>query len=280
MSVTSVQSLSREVEATQRAPQRLLLALLGELLERGISRPVRASFYLDVLESAGVAAPTTRAALDRMAVTGLLSRARVGRGVEFALTDHGRAVLEEASERVHSPHPFDPVGSGWTLVTFTVPEDQRTLRHRLRAALAWEGFAAVRDGLWIAPGEVDLVAALGGLKEELPAGAVIAFRARDLAAFPVADAARTAWDLARIRAAHERFAMEWNTAETIEAPPLAALTMLVADWLELLRSDPRLPFDYLGEDWPAQRTTEIYRARRAAWSAAAAEALAAAIPGD
>jgi len=277
MSVATVQPLPREAEPTPRAPQRLLLALLGELLGTGANRPVRASFYLDVLESAGVAAPTTRAALDRMAVTGLLSRARVGRGVEFALTDQGRAMLEEASERVHSPHPFDPVGSGWTLVTFTVPEEQRTLRHRLRAALTWEGFAALRDGLWIAPGEVDLVAALGGLREELPAGAVVAFRARDLAAFPVAEAARAAWDLGRIRAAHERFAAEWGGERRDDVPALAALTMLVADWLELLRSDPRLPFDYLDDDWPAQRTTEIYRTRRAEWSAAAADALAAAV---
>jgi len=250
-----------------RSPQRLLLALLGEQLDAGVDHPLRAAFYMDVLEGAGIAGPTARATLDRMVLRGLLTRSRVGRGVEYGLTDHARGVLHEAAERVHSPHPFDPVGHGWTLVTFTVPEGQRTLRHRLRAALTWEGFAPLRDGLWLAPGEVDLREALGPLREELPAGCVTAFRARDLPDFPVDPSARGAWDLDAIRAAHGRFLTAWADPDAAASvPPLSALTMLVADWLALLRSDPRLPYTFLGEDWPAARSIDVYRDRRAQWS--------------
>lgn len=263
-------ALRRETDAqpAARSPQQLLLALLGEQLDARIDHPIRAGFYLDVLEGAGVAGPTARAALDRMALRGLLTRARVGREVEYGLTDHARGILHEAAERVHSPYPFAPVGSGWTLVTFTVPEGQRALRHRLRAALTWEGFAPLRDGLWIAPGEVDLGAALGPLRQELPESCVTAFRARDLPDFPVAPSVAGAWDLDAIRAGHERFLALWGGADAVAAsvPPLSALTMLVADWLALLRADPRLPADFLGPGWPAVRSMAAYRAGRARWS--------------
>ena len=49
------------------------------------------------------------------------SRERRGREILFSLTSDGGAVLREATERVRGPHPFDPHGEGWTLVTFTRP---------------------------------------------------------------------------------------------------------------------------------------------------------------
>ena len=262
--------------AAGRNPKQLLLALLGEQLDAGMHRPLRAAAYIEVLDGAGVAGPTARATLDRMALRGLLTRTRVGREIEFAITDHARDVLREAAERVHSEHPFAPQGRGWTLVTFTVPEDRRALRHRLRAALTWEGFAPLRDGLWLAPGEVDLVGALEPLHDQLPEQSVIAFRARDLAEFPVAQSVRTAWDLDAIRAAHEGFLATWGDPDRVAAsvPPLSALTMLVADWLALLRSDPRLPDEFMDEDWPAARSLAAYRARRAELAEGATEAFA------
>lgn len=268
---------SNGVEAALgRNPKQLLLALLGEQLDVGLDRPLRATVYIEVLEGAGVAGPTARATLDRMALRGFLTRTRVGREIEFAITDHARDVLREAAERVHSEHPFAPQGRGWTLVTFTVPENQRTLRHRLRAALTWEGFAPLRDGLWLAPGEVDLAGALEPLRDQLPEQCVIAFRARDLPEFPVAQSVRTAWDLDAIRAAHDGFLATWADPERLAAsvPPLSGLTMLVADWLALLRSDPRLPGEFMDDDWPAARSVEAYRSRRAELAEGAAHAFA------
>lgn len=259
-----------------RNPKQLLLALLGEQLDLGLDRPLRAAAYLDVLEGAGVAGPTARATLDRMALRGLLTRTRVGREIEFAMTDHARDVLHEAAERVHSEHPFAPQGKGWTLVTFTVPEDLRTLRHRLRAALTWEGFAPLRDGLWLAPGEVDLAGALEPLRDQLPEQCVIAFRARDLSEFPVAQSVRTAWDLDAIRAAHDGFLATWADPDRLatSVPPLSGLTMLVADWLALLRADPRLPSEFMDDDWPAARSLAAYRSRRIELAGGAAHAFA------
>lgn len=255
-------STSASPSPRSRSPRSLVLALLGEYLLDEPGTPVRAGLFIEVLEGAGVQSPATRATLDRLEQTGMLRRERHGREVSFALTAQGAAVLSEAGERVRDPRPLHADDDGWTLVTFSIPEGQRTLRHRLRSTLTWEGFAPLRDGLWIAPGAVDLKRALANLSAELGSG-LAAFHARELDGFAITDAVRTAWDIDAIRAAHDGFIQIWQ--DFVLEDPAAALSvraMLVADWLALVRTDPGLPRLLLGADWPADRSLEIYRRRR------------------
>jgi phenylacetic acid degradation operon negative regulatory protein len=261
-SVSAAPRRAHEASVLTRKPRQLLLAFFGEYICDRYFEPLRTSVLLTVLEGAGVAAPAVRTNLDRMVDSGLLERRRLGREIAFMLTPHGNEVLREASERVNGPTPFEPQGDGWTLMTFTVPEDMRTLRHRLRAALTWSGFAVLRDGLWIAPGAVDLRAALESILPELPPGSVNAFTATEAGGFPMGDAVRIAWDVERIRRAHEEFIGHWDgDAEAADLAPLTARTLLVADWLALLRVDPRLPRQYMGDDWPAPRSYELFTRR-------------------
>jgi phenylacetic acid degradation operon negative regulatory protein len=215
---------------------------------------------INVLAGAAIAAPATRATLDRLVSSGFLERARSGREILFSLTEHGTAVLREAAGRVRSPHPFDPVGSGWTLVTFSIPEEHRTLRHHLRSTLTWAGFAPLRDGLWLAPGEVDLASALEPLREELPPNDVLAFHARELPGYPVAESVKAAWDIEAIRSEHLSFIKTWTRPPPMKTgTALSIRAMLVADWLALLRVDPRLPREFMDAKWPASRSYETYR---------------------
>jgi phenylacetic acid degradation operon negative regulatory protein len=244
-----------------RQPKQLLLAFFGEHVVDDSPGPIRASALIGVLEGAGVGAPATRATLDRLVQTGILARSRSGREILFSLTEHGEAVLREAKGRVRSPRPFDPLGTGWTLVTFSIPEEQRTLRHRLRSTLTWEGFAPIRDGLWLAPGEVDLAASFEPLRTDLPPNAVVAFHARELPGFPIGASVRGAWDVEAIRREHLAFIEIWADAAALTQAPsaLTVRTMLVADWLALLRADPRLPREFMDAQWPATRSYETYR---------------------
>jgi phenylacetic acid degradation operon negative regulatory protein len=251
-----------ETSVLTRKPRQLLLAFFGEYVCDRYFEPLRTTVLLTVLEGAGVTAPAVRTNLDRMVASGLLERRRLGREIGFELTPHGSEVLREASGRVNGPAPFEPQGEGWTLVTFTLPENLRDLRHRLRAALTWSGFGALRDGLWIAPGRVDLAAALGALIPDLPPASVIAFSATELDGFPMADAVRMAWDVETIREAHHEFISHWEREDAAaDLPSVTARTLLVADWLALLRADPRLPRQYMGEDWPADRSFELFTRR-------------------
>lgn len=262
--------------------RRLVLALLGEFLRVGYDGPYRATTIIEVLEGAGIAAPASRAALDRFALRGFLDRERVGRSIEYRVTATARSVLQEASLRVHAADPFAPNGEGWTLVTFSVPEGLRGLRHQLRATLTWEGFAPLRDGLWIAPGRIDPEHALAPVRAELPPGGVLAFHADALDGFPVAEALHGAWDFEAIQAEHRRFIGRWADIPSLtrseldpgaSMPPLSELTLLVSDWLELLRRDPRLPPEFLGSDWPGEESLATYRTRRAEVEVAATSAI-------
>lgn len=248
----------------ERKPAQLLLAFFGDVVLDRLDAPVPAPVLLDVLDGVGIAPATTRATLNRMAHRGMLTRVRKGRGIAYGLAQEGIDVLREAAGRVNRPDPFTPLGEGWTLVTFSVPEGQRTLRHRLRATLTWAGFAPLRDGLWLAPGLVDLGAALHPLQHELPYGALTAFHARALEGFEMDSGVGAAWDLEGIRAHHEAFAEQWrdNPVPAGATPALTSRTALVADWLALLRADPGLPREYVGPGWPADDSAEIFTSRR------------------
>lgn len=253
-----------EIAVRTRKPAQLLLALFGELVVDRLDEPVPATLIIDVLDGAGVAAPTTRATLNRMAHRDLFLPVRRGREIGYLLTESGTEVLREASGRVNRARPFDPQGDGWTLVTFSLPEGQRTLRHRLRASLTWAGFAPLRDGLWVAPGGVDLATALGPIEDELPPNTVTAFSARELPGFEMNAIVESAWEVDRIRAEHTDFIAEWSAPERPDCvtPALTVRTSLVADWLALLRADPGLPPEHLGPGWPADSSLATFRARR------------------
>ncbi|MEI4278352.1 PaaX family transcriptional regulator C-terminal domain-containing protein [Klenkia terrae] len=253
-------------------PQALLLNFLGSQVLDADLPPLPSSTLLDVLADLGVAEAAGRATLQRMVQRGLLARGQVGRTAEYSLTPRIEAVLRRADRRVSSPTPFEHPPGEWTLLSYSVPETQRVLRHRVRGALAWAGFGGLRDGLWIAPGTVDVAAVLGdrGLAEAT--GLADAFGARPLPGTDVDGMVRRAWDVPAVRAAHLRFTETWGGPPPV-AGSMAQLTLLGADWLDLLQADPGLPAQNLGPDWPAAASAATYRRARTALEPAARAAL-------
>lgn len=252
-----------------RRPEQLLLAFLGELvLDRDLG-PVPTAFLVDLLGALGAGEPATRAALARMVRRDLLAPVRAGRSVGYLLTPTSERVLRDAHGRIFAPDPFAPDGEGWTLVTFSVPEARRDLRHRVRAQLSWAGFGLLRDGLWIAPGEVDLTDVLGEFAHDSEVD-LVAFRAVEVDGFSVAAGVEGAWRLDDIRARHLEFQARWGEVESGPSDPDGApdgpravreVTALVADWLALLRAVPRLPLAHLGDGWPSRTSVEVFRRR-------------------
>jgi phenylacetic acid degradation operon negative regulatory protein len=241
-----------------RRPEQLLLAFLGEFVLDADVEQVPAAVLIGLLADLGVGEAATRATLDRMSRRGLLAKARSGREVAYRLTPASESVLREARSRVLADEPFAPVGTGWTLVTFSVPESQRDARHRVRATLTWAGFGLLRDGLWIAPGEIDVASALRPLDGDLAAVELSAFRAYEIAGFSATRAVRSAWRLDEIRAHHLEFLETWADVAS-SSHPLRDMTALGADWLALLRADPRLPAEHLSGDWPSERSAATFR---------------------
>ncbi|TDC83701.1 PaaX family transcriptional regulator C-terminal domain-containing protein [Actinomadura sp. 7K507] len=244
-----------------RAPQQLLFSFLGSLvLDRGYP-PISSRIFLHLLGDLGVAEAAGRATLARMTRKGLLARVREGRTARFSLTPWAEDLLREAKPRVDSPAPFTHPDGEWTLLSYSMPESRRDLRHQIRARLIWAGFGGLRDGLWIAPGRVDISAVFKD-----PEFAEIAELADGFYSVPVdgTDVPRLlhrAWDVDAIRAEHESFIAGWTPDRGQVGRPLTRLTLLGADWLQLLRTDPGLPAEHLPDGWPAAESTALYRER-------------------
>ncbi|MFV2178932.1 PaaX family transcriptional regulator C-terminal domain-containing protein [Actinomadura sp. LOL_016] len=245
----------------RRAPQQLLLSFLGSMvLDRG-HPPIGSRVFLHLLGDLGVAEAAGRATLARMARKGLLHRVREGRTARFTLTPRAERLLREATARVRSAEPFTPPGDAWTLLSYSMPESRRDLRHQIRARLIWAGFGGLRDGLWIAPGRVDIATIFDGPEFAGLAGLADAFHSVPAASTDVPKLLRRAWDVPAIRAEHDAFISTWTADRARAGRPLTRLTLLGADWLQLLRTDPGLPAAHLADDWPAAVSAALYRER-------------------
>lgn len=244
-----------------RRPQQLLLSFLGSLVLDCDCPPLSTRVFLHVLEDLGVAEAAARATLARMTRKGLLQRAQAGRTARFSLTPAAEKLLRQAKERVNATQPFAHCDGEWTLLSYSMPESRRDLRHQIRARLAWAGFGGLRDGLWIAPGRVDIAEVFAGEQFAEVAGVADAFLAAPMSGTDVSTLLRKAWDIDMIRSEHEAFIAAWTPDRGRKGRWISRLTLLGADWLQLLRTDPGLPAAHLPEDWPAPDSARLYRER-------------------
>jgi phenylacetic acid degradation operon negative regulatory protein len=131
-------------------PRDLVFTLFGDyLLHR--PAPVWVGSILTLLEPLGVSNSAARTTLSRMSRKGWFSTHKEGRRSFYSLTPKGRRLLEEGEERIHHPQWDRPWDGRWLLVAYSVPEEDRSLRDRLRDRLLWLGFGSLGNGLWISP---------------------------------------------------------------------------------------------------------------------------------
>ncbi|MDQ0936878.1 PaaX family transcriptional regulator [Streptomyces turgidiscabies] len=241
-------------------PQSLMLTFLGDqVLGRDVC--VYSGSVIDVFARAGVGEQATRSTLTRMVTRGLLRRRREGRRMYFGLTGRSAAVLADGERRVWHTGAVNRHWDGtWTLLGFSLPESWQRQRHDLRSQLTWSGFGPLFNGLWIAPGEVDvsaLVAELG------LAAHVKVFRAHADLGMDIGAMIEETWEPAELAARYEAFVRRWQPWET-ELPTaddaLSLRLVLQAEWLGIIRRDPRLPVGHLPDDWPAEQAEKTFRA--------------------
>lgn len=241
-------------------PQSLMLTFLGDqVLGRDVC--VYSGSVIDVFARAGIGEQATRSTLTRMVNRDLLRRQREGRRMYFGLTERSEAVLRDGERRIWQTGAVNRHWDGtWTLLGFSLPESWQRQRHDLRSQLTWSGFGPLFNGLWIAPGEVDVSA----LVAELGLSAhVKVFRAHADAGMDIGQMIEETWELSDLADRYEAFVRRWQPWED-ELPDaddsLVLRLRLQTEWLRIVRRDPRLPVKHLPDHWPAEQAEKTFRA--------------------
>lgn len=244
-------------------PRHLLVTLLGDYWW-GRAEYLPSAALVALASEFGVTPAAARAALSRLRRRDLLASSKAGRHTYYGLTQRARLVLAEGRDRIMAfGTRSEPWDGRWTVAAFSVPEEQRALRHALRTRLRWLGFAPLYDGMWVSPhdGVDQALEALRDLKVERATVMLAAIPAGNrLAGTPV-----TAWDLEHIRKMYEGFVEEYEPLlERVRrggvsaSEALIARTALMDIWRNFPNLDPELPDQLLPPGWPRRQARGIF----------------------
>jgi len=243
-------SVLDDIDARPGSTTSLLRTLIGLYL-RPLGGTISSGALVGLAEDLGIPAARARTAITRLKKHGLLLAASGG----YALNPSAVPMLERGDRRIFAVRTMR-AGDEWMLVSATIPETRRDLRHQLRRRLQFLGAGAVSAGLWILPGHLD--AEVEELLDELGArGFATLFRTSDpRPAQPLVQAVTAWWDLEALRAEHEQFLASVTGLDL--STPFAAYVRLIDSWRVLPYIDPGLPPELLPADWPGVRSMETF----------------------
>ena len=212
-----------------------------------------------VLDGLGIETAVARTTVARLKARGLLVPERRGSLKGYRLSEDAVQMLEAGDRRIFHPRRMTD-DDAWCLISFSIPEQQRALRHQLRRRLHWIGGGIVSSALWICPAfladEVEVI--LDDLRLR-PHATVFVVRSFAAAGSPEA-VARSWWDLDALARLHEDFLERTEPLLSGAGETLGRYLTGMDLWRPIPYLDPGLPPRMLPPDWPGHRSEERYRA--------------------
>jgi len=239
-----------DIDARPGSATSLLRTFIGLYL-RPLGGEISSGAMVQLAGDLGIPVTRARTAITRLKQRGLLLASENG----YALNPAAIGMLERGDDRIFTVRTMR-IGDEWMLVSATIPETRRDLRHQLRRRLQFIGAGAVSAGLWILPGHLD--AEVEELLAELGVrDFATLFRTADpRPARPLGEAVTAWWDLDALRAEHERFLASVDALPA--AAPFAAYVRLIDSWRVLPYIDPGLPAELLPAGWPGARSAAAF----------------------
>ena len=231
---------------------------------------------LDVVQKFGRSSDAVRSAATRMVRAGLLTKSGRGRGnLAYRLGPQGQAIVDHFIAKTLRWHMAlegqMAWGGEWLVVTFSVPEGQRSKRDALRSRLSELGFGLLSSSVYISP--FDQEGQVVTLVEDLGLSRMVALLHCQRLCMPGAGGARElagqVWGLDSLGAHYREFNSRieaWlaslkriNQGEVGGAEALFFQAMdLQGELIDIiLVEDPCLPGELRPGDWPGQRTHEL-----------------------
>ncbi|MBL7158872.1 hypothetical protein ISS85_00130 [Candidatus Microgenomates bacterium] len=178
--------------------------------------------------------------------------------VYLKLTSQGnQKVKEDIPLLTLSKKPWD---KKWRLVTFDIPEKEKTIRESLRRKLVSLGFGQWQRSVYISP--YDLIQEINQfLKHQKLFNYAVCFEAKRLSESDDRLIAKKAWQLDKLASRYEKFIDSCQESEDNikeKSPEKQNLSFLVEEFLELLRENPFLPKELLPLYWPYQQAQKSF----------------------
>jgi len=232
---------------------------------------------LEVVQKFGRSPDAVRAAANRLARAGLLTKTGRGRGnLRYRVGPQGQALIKQfvaKTVRWHMALEGQLAWDGnWLVVTFSIRETQRSKRDAFRTRLTEMGFGLLSSSVWISP--FDQEAGVTALVEELGlAGRVALLRCQRIGVPGVESIGELAYRVWGLQALAARYRDFNSRAEALleslkrvgheEEVDTEAIFFGAMDLQQelldiILAGDPCLPTELLPPDWPSQRTHELF----------------------
>ena len=145
----------------------------------------------------------------------------------------------------------------WRIISYEIPEVKRHLRDRLRREMEGWGLGPWHRSFWVTPHPVieslrDLV--LGKEEEKYVQAfeAEHAFGDREILIEKV-------WEKSEIEKRYRKLFKDWHEIISAKEEPLLKFKKVVAAYVEVLKKDPGLPKELVGERWIAFEAWEIFK---------------------
>lgn len=254
MASENVPQLPRHQQGAE--PQRLLTTLFGDYW-LGRSEHLPSAALVRLLAEFDTTAAGARAAIQRLAARRFLVGSRNGRETAYGVPPRSREVLNMHLRKLFGTPEQEPWDGQWTIVAFSVPEQDRAARRLLREALRSLHFGRLYDALWVSPR--DRTPELAELAAQVRPHQLTVFRGADIPVGPDRNIAAEAFELAPLAEQYRVFVRECRALlEGIRSDspsPGEALRMrteTMTEWRRISALDPKLPRELLGSDWPGE----------------------------
>ncbi len=247
-------------------PRSMLFTLYGDYAyPRGIDLWLGSLVALG--KRLGISEVAVRSAVARLAADDWIIVRKEGNRSHYALSDAGRRLIEEGTQRIYRGHAASWDGT-WCMLTYSIPETKRGHRDRLRKELAWLGFGPLGGGTWLSPHDVARQARALARRHDVEDFARI-FLARLSGPGSNADLVRQCWDLSAIAEQydafirhyaplHSRDARRRRNGSLPDAEAFAHRFALTHDFRRFPFIDPDLPASLLPRDWAGARARELF----------------------
>lgn len=232
-----------------------------------LGTPAWTATLVTVLSSLGFNEKNGRQAIARLADQGLIRSERVGRQSRWQLTGQAVRLLSEGTERIFGFLAREDRWSGeWLIVAFSVPEDYRHARSRLRKELGFAGFGFPGPGVAVCA-HPDREARAKEILDRLGiASTCLSFKGSSGLLSSDDELVRRGWSLEQLDTAYRLFLDRFD-GERPDSPRDAcrAVIELVHEWRRFPFVDPELPEELLPAGWPGHQAKRVFDRCHAAW---------------